>query len=273
VHFLLLGFLIFWLFSWQREDSDRLIRVDEASLAQWLQFRNKAFTSTTASAVLMNLSSQQKSAYTKEFIREEALYRYALRLGLDKHDAVLRQRLVQKAEFVLFGIGGEEQEPGREEVKAFFQANRDKYRIPANASLKHVFLSSELVSENAQSAQQRAQAALSLLKQGRPFDGDRFPFQKNYVEVQKNMLADHLGREISERVFSGQLPAKQWSEPLPSPYGWHLVQVLALAPEHYPTFDMVSAEVAADLMRKRKTENRTVALDALVTQYNVRVEL
>ena len=74
-------------------------------------------------------------------VREEVLYREALKLGLDRDDTVVRRRLQQKMEFVGDELAAVE--PTDAELQAFLAANAARFRQPERWSFRQVFVASE----------------------------------------------------------------------------------------------------------------------------------
>ena len=72
-------------------------------------------------------------------IEDEVLYREALRLGLDRDDAVVRQHLVQKMLLLAEDLGGASQEPTSADVAAYFERTRDRWRLAESVHFVHVF--------------------------------------------------------------------------------------------------------------------------------------
>ena len=62
------------------------------------------------------------------WVRDEILYREAIALGLDRDDTIVRERLVGKLELLARGKADEEAPTG-DEVRAFFDANLERYRL------------------------------------------------------------------------------------------------------------------------------------------------
>jgi hypothetical protein len=62
------------------------------------------------------------------WVRDEVLYREAIALGLDREDPIVRERLVGKLELLARGKGDEEV-LSDDEVRAFFEANLERYRL------------------------------------------------------------------------------------------------------------------------------------------------
>ena len=74
----------------------------------------------------------------ESYVHTEVLYREAVRLGYDKDDAVVRNTLMTKMEFL-----GESQaqkiEPSVEEMQAYCAMRKDRYREPATISFVHIY--------------------------------------------------------------------------------------------------------------------------------------
>ena len=104
LHFLLIGlglFLIFDLVSGDRPDADqRVIVVDREALLTLLQFRIKAFEPGVAASRLDAMSEADLERLVDDYVREEALHREALALGMDVNDHIIKRRLIQKVEFI-----------------------------------------------------------------------------------------------------------------------------------------------------------------------------
>ena len=87
-HFLLGGLLPFLLFQGVgRPAPDRdVIVVDRAALLGFVQQRTKAFDPELAATRLDALSPVARERLVEDYVREEALHREALALGLDGDD-------------------------------------------------------------------------------------------------------------------------------------------------------------------------------------------
>src|SRR5690349_20816705 len=91
LHFLLIGALIFAVFSRPAADErsdDHQITVTAADVGRL----DLAFTRTWNRPP----DAEERRAQIRDYIREEVLYRGALKLGLDKDDAIVRRHLRQK---------------------------------------------------------------------------------------------------------------------------------------------------------------------------------
>ena len=107
LHFLAAGLLIFGLFDVLSPDEadqrDDLILVDRAALLTFVQYRMRAFEPELAAARLDGLSDLERERLIADYVREEALHREALALGMDSGDYIIKRRLIQKVEFLAQG--------------------------------------------------------------------------------------------------------------------------------------------------------------------------
>ena len=99
-HFLALGLGLFLLFGMLNSDvgdpdDPNRIRVDRDASLSLIQHRAKTFQPETAEARLQSLSQEQLQLLIDDYVREEALYREALALGLNANDYIIKRRIIQ----------------------------------------------------------------------------------------------------------------------------------------------------------------------------------
>ena len=200
-------------------------------------------------------------------VREEVLYREALKLGLDRDDTVVRRRLQQKMEFVGDELAAAE--PSEAELDAFLAANRERFREPERWSFRQVFVTSE-----ARDGVSRAEAILASLR-----DGDADPTTVGDATLlqpyHENLTARDVAGVLSEEFASalGGLPVGGWAGPVRSPYGLHLVEVSA----HTPVREPALAEIRPAVRREWQAERSARAKDELYARlrsgYEIKIEL
>jgi peptidyl-prolyl cis-trans isomerase C len=273
VHFVLAAALLYALHAfWQggTGGDSRQIVVDRATLLRFMQYRAQAFDPATFDAQLEALSTADRQRLIDEYVREEALYREALTLGLQRDDNVMRLRLVQKMSFLLESPVPEI--PAETELQAYFAAHRQEYAVVPSWTFAHVFVEQETRGE--QRARQEAQRMLQQLnRQGARFNdapryGDRFPYLLNYVERTPDFIEAHFGAQF--RAALEALPVSaQWQGPLHSTLGWHLLLVTAHQPGRDPGLAEVRAQVVDDFRRARAAETQQQSERELVGRYRV----
>ena len=280
VHFLAIGAGLFVLFGFVApEDSsldDKTIVVDRDALLTFLQFRSKAFNPEVAASKLDALSDAELQQLIDAYVREEALHREALALGMDQNDYVIKQRLIQSIQFITNGFVSAAVDVSDEEVAEYYEANRDDYFVDPFITFTHVFFSSDR--HGKEQARQLAEAKLAELNDAQvPFSGstrhgDRFLYNVNYVERSRDFVASHFGRAMAASVFELEADEGRWYGPLESAYGFHLVMVARRKDGFYPPLEEIADVVREDALRIKLDEQNERAVQAIVDTYDVRMD-
>ncbi len=276
MHFLVAGAALFWGISilTPPEAPDRII-VDRAALLSFIQYRSKAFEPETAAAILDAMNEGNRERLINDYIREEALYREARKMGLNEGDYVIRQRMVQKFEFMT-QAASTPAEPDADALAAYYEENKQDYFIQPGATFAHVFISAK---ENPANVEAKAEILLNALRQtGAEFEdatryGDRFLFHTNYVERTYAYIKSHFGEEATEVIFAETTPLGVWAGPVFSKHGAHLIFVTARMPGHIQPFEEVKSVVAADLIGAGQRATNERLIDALIEDYAPVIDL
>lgn len=277
VQFLIGGALLYAalaLFSPEQLDPDDpyTIRVSDPALVTYLQYQDKAFDPASAQKILSGLSAPEKELLTEEFIRDEIMVREAFALGLDQNDEVIRQRLIQKMDFIFQGFPEDAAEISEAELTSYFEANQSQYEIPASATFTHIFYNTR--TRTAEAAMTAAQDQIkAFTNQPASFEdagefGDRFYFLRNYVDRSQRMIEDHFGTEMADQIFN-QVPNGTWAGPFTSKYGVHLVYLRDKTAARTPELAEVAGEVLADIERERRDKARKQAYAARAKAYTI----
>jgi parvulin-like peptidyl-prolyl isomerase len=83
-------------------------------------------------------------------------------------------------------------------------------------------------------------------------------------------VAARFGTSFADAVLA--LPEGEWSDPIPSPFGLHLVRVERHAPERIPALEEVRDRVTLAWRRELRDAHLAQALAALRARYEVVVE-
>jgi PPIC-type PPIASE domain len=278
LHFLVAGVLLYGFFAWRgglapTAGSD-VITVNRDALLRFMQFRAKAFDADRANASFDALSAEQHQQLVDEYVREEVLYREARALGLDRGDDVLRQRLVQKMQYVL--DEGDIAAPTEQELQHYFAKNLALYRVEESYTFTHVFLDPAVRRES--KLQAEAHKVLAVLRQVKagfndaPGYGDRFPYLQNYVERTGEYVTSHFGQGFVRQLAQIGPDNKQWHGPWKSDHGLHLVLMLAKQSARDARFEEVKQQLVEDYRRDAVALRREQALRELTRGYTVHVE-
>jgi hypothetical protein len=203
-----------------------------------------------------------------EAVREEILYREAVRLRLDRDDSILRRRLAQKMTFMLED-SGELPVPTEADIEEYFAAHAERYREPVRTTFRHVFLSDERRTDP------RSDAA-TLLAELRADEeggwrrmGDAFTLLREYADRTDREIAELFGADFAAALAG--VAANTWRGPVGSAHGTHLVRVLVRSTPPTPALDAVRERVLRDLIAARRREQNRAALGQLRERYEVRV--
>ena len=124
-----------------------------------------------------------------------------------------------------------EVEVTRQEVERFYRDNRDDFRVPARAQVRYVYLSKAPDAADTATAFERAQEFRRLVvEEGEDF-GELARAETDdraTAEAGGNLGTFERGRMVEpfeEAAFS--LSPGQVSEPVRTPFGWHVIEVLS----------------------------------------------
>jgi hypothetical protein len=278
LHFLAVGLGLFVLFEFIASDEaaydSKIIDVDRDALLTFVQYRSRAFEPRVAAERLDGMSEEELERLIGDYVREEALHREALALGMDKNDYIIKRRMIQSIEFITDGFVTAAVEISDEEVETYFEANRDDYYINPFVTFTHVFFDRERRGRDEAYALAAAKLAelnaQQVLFSNAPRHGDRFPFFVNYVERGPEFVASHFGMPMAESVFALPPSDTIWHGPFESEYGLHLVMLTRNVAGRYPELAEVEASVRDDAEREAIAAQKDKAIQAIVDTYEVR---
>ena len=204
-----------------------------------------------------------------EAIREEILYREALRLSLDRGDPIVRRRLAQKMTFMLED-NAELPAPAAHEVEAYFAAHTERYRDPDRTTFRHVYLKRPTGGRTRGGTRRRCCARCAPAKRAA---GDRPATRSCCCESTRtgptgtsrtcSAWASRprcaASRQGTGRDLSPPRTASTWSGYW---IGGHRLT---------PALDDVRERVVRDLLETQRREQNRAALQALRERYDVRM--
>lgn len=261
LHFMLIGGLLFGvdsLFTNENTNRDKIIvsqsRIDHLA-AVFERGWQRQPTETELEGLVQN------------FIREEVLYREALKLGLDSDDTVIRRRLRMKMEFLAHDLINAV-EPGDTVLQTYFAEHQEDYLQPPRFSFRQLYFDTGARA----SPGEDIRAALVQLNDGAPVDrfGDSNLLQARYTEESATRVENLFGRGFAARL--SQLPRGRWAGPVESAYGLHLVFLEAYEPQRPMAFDSVRAQVLRDWQGQEQKNILQTQYEAYRSNYDVRIE-
>ena len=125
-----------------------------------------------------------------------------------------------------------EVEVTRDEIEAYYSENRDEFSIPATAGVRYAYLPKAATAEDSIAQMERAEQIRVELEEGVPFEDladlesdDRSTGPQGGMLEPFSRGDGQWPEEFEEVAFS--IPVGEVSEPFPTEYGWHILEVLA----------------------------------------------
>ena len=279
VQFLLIALVLLggerWINAEDYAYDQYLIQVDDQQLLQIMQLRAKTFRPDQAEAALAALGSEERQRLVDDYARDEVLFREAMALNLDNNDQIIRRRLIQKMDYLAQGFYDEAEPLTEQDLRDYYADNQQAYKKAAEATFTHVFISMQ--NRPSEEAQAMANKLLGQLNAEQvPFEnasryGERFLYNRNYVNREDDEIGSHFGQSFQETLFALNT-AGQWQGPVQSSYGWHLVLLVKNTAAYLPEFEEISSAVFADDQRQQQREVKRQAIDKLMAKYQIEIE-
>ncbi len=264
VHFLGLGLLLFAFFAWRGGGSGAGRIVVSAGQIEHLA---AGFTRSWQRAP----TDEELKALVDDYVREELATREAIASGLDRDDAVVRRRLRQKLEF-LVEDAVDQAPPTDAELEAWLEAHPDAFRAEPQVALRQVFVSREERGKRARKVAEqlltRLRAAGPELDAARLCDRTMLPAELPLGPVREVALT--FGGDFARALET--VPPGEWSGPIESSYGFHLVLVRERLPGSGRDLASIRPQVEREVVAGRRKKALDALYQALVSRYSVTIE-
>ena len=248
--FILIGFSLYivdYRFSYD-EDLNQIIIPDDEVLGLIDTWRDQ---------VGRDPSDEEIVRIINNLVNEEILYREALKLELDKNDRIIKRRLAQKVEF----LKQDDREPSLADLEKFYEENKSKYFIDDLFTFSHHFFS------NQDNPDIKARESLINISNGDAVDSDPFILGNDFNLMSKNDLQKNFGNSFYESLRS--MNENQWSGPIASDYGLHIVFIKKKVSGYVPGLNQIYQKVYSDYLIMSRRENVINFLDEIKQEYKV----
>ena len=262
LHFLLIGVVLFAVFGKLAgpDRTGRHIVVSQAMVEQMAQEFQARW--------MRPPSDQELSGLIDSYVQDEILYRHGLSLGLDRDDPVIKRRVRQKLELM-----SEEQNaqaaPTDADLAAYLQKNPAQFLRPATVSFEQIFLDAPGEQADVERAVAATRAALARGTDPSKL-GRASMLPARVADASQDEVARDFGAAFATTLT--RLPIDEWSGPVTSGFGTHLVRVTARAPAALPPLNEVRPLVAREWENARRTRSRDDDYQKLRRDYDVVIE-
>ncbi len=257
VHFVLAGAAVFAVLGWRGGPDDpasrtiHLTRDDQARLAvNFAEIMGRPPTAAELDGVI------------RGWVRDEVLYREALRLGLDQGDAVVRKRLAQKMDAIA-ASAAETQTPDDATLRKWLADHPDRFAEDAALTFDQLYFTTR----------SRAVVAKTLLGGGADWRkvGDPVSLPAHFESSGRDAVAGELGDEFV-RALDSLVVGKGWQGPVEGALGWHLVRLTARQPGRVPPLSAIRGRVEDDWRAETARTRTDAAYNVLRGAYSVKIE-
>ena len=267
LHFVLLGVLVFAVDAVLRERSAQA----GGGEIMVTQGRVENLAALFARTWQRPPTAGELRALVDEYVLEEALFREGVALGVDQGDTVIRRRVRQKMDFFVDDLVDSGEMP-EAELTAWLAAHPESYAQPARFTFRQVYLNADRRGRALQADAERLLAELRA--SGGTSDaralGDRSLLEHAYVDYSADIIARSFGQVFADGV--ALLPTGEWSGPVESAFGLHLVFVDQNIPGRFPTLAEVRDEVERDWSHTQRQDATQQFYEEVVARYEVTVE-
>ncbi len=214
-------------------------------------------------------SEAELKALHDEWLREELANREARAMGLAADDIVIRRRLRQKYESVMEQMASAVT-PTDEELRRWYRANSARYALDAQFAFRHLFFSSDRRENAFEDAREALETLGARSSDNAETPGDALALPAAFGLTTRSELANRFGSSFAEAMDEHDLG--QWSGPVESAFGFHLVFLEEAVPERSPDLAEVRTAVLRDWRDEHLNRARDALYEELLQRYSVRFE-
>ena len=253
--FLILGILILSADLIFNDESEDKITIFESEI--------NSLIGTWVDQVGREPTIQEVDGIIKQLLDEEILYREAIKLGLDKNDIIIKRRLAQKIGFLR--QEADSSLPSEKEVNDFYNQNTKKYFVDKRITFSHIYFS------ESKDQEAKATRALNLIRSGTEETdfGEPFLLGKNFSSKSISEIERSFGKEFSEVIQS--IVPQEWSGPLNSEYGSHLIFVNSISESFTPALEEIKNIVISDVILEKQNNSVKEYLKELRSKYQIEI--
>ncbi|MEZ7906728.1 MAG: peptidylprolyl isomerase [Pseudomonadales bacterium] len=254
VWFVLIGLILFGADHYLNNQEDQII-VDEV-VRQRLATLWQTQSGNPATA-------QEVDSLVQSWLKEEIMFREAMRLGLDRDDTIVRRRLIQKLSFLSEEVGIETNEQSKlDALTSYYYAHQEQYKTETRFSFQQIFFSTEEKADLYGASTEVPSTNWQSL-------GETSLLNSSYKEMTFAEARRDFGVQFATSLSELTESTEAWQGPIKSSYGYHFVRLQQVQIQQQLPFAMVRVRVAADYASEQRSTSQTDYYNALREKYDV----
>ena len=153
-------------------------------------------------------------------------------------------------------------DPSQEEIKKFFEKNKNNYFIPPTYSFSHHYFSKE-----SDAKERAAEAFHEYQTNGAELTGDPFFLGKNFYQNSEDEIKKNFGALFFLAIKN--LAINEWSGPHESVFGEHIILLKEITTGFYPPLEKVLLRVQQDYLSEAQEKAIAEYINEIRSQYRV----
>ena len=267
LHFVVLGFMVFGYDAFVRGRTGEVGGGDIVVSEGRIEYLAALFAKTWQRPP----TAEELRGLVDDYVLEEALYREGVALGVDRDDTIIRRRVRQKMEFIVDDIV-ELAEPSEAELAAWLADHAQSYARSARFTFRQVYLNPERHGDALRSDAERVlmelRSTTSDTDPRKLGDGSLLDYEN--ADVGTDKVVNSFGQAFADHLST--LPTGEWSGPIESAFGIHVVFVDARTEERLPALAEVHEAVARDWSYAQRENASKGFYKEVLARYRVTVE-
>ncbi len=261
VHFLIIGLAIFGIYKLTNSDkqSEDIITIDQAEVDY--------LTSVWESQWNRKPNEEELAAIIDKYIKEELYYKEALALNLDHNDVIVKRRMAQKMQNVASDLSKFMDPATDEQLRKYYEEHPDKFTRSSEFAFEQV-----LFTPNEHNVELEIQEELRALKNGEDIPDNRkykLSVKNNWSLTPTQKLDYNFGMGFAESLED--LPLNEWTGPINSGFGYHLVKINDKSPGAIVPFEEIKEYVKQEYDYASELEMEEEMTENLLKKYPVRI--
>ena len=201
-----------------------------------------------------------------EFTLEEAYYRRAVEMGLDRDDTIIRRRMRQKLEFLTDDTAALV-EATDEELEKYLTENEDSFRDSATYTFQQAYFNPE---KHGDDPEAYVAEQLMALRSGETEVADVSLLPTSFNAATRRVVDGAFGADFSREL--DRLEVGKWQGPVRSGLGFHLIRIDSRTPGRLPELAEIRPVVEREWSNARRLAVRDEVNASLLAGYDVVIE-
>ncbi len=203
-------------------------------------------------------------------VEVQSLLASALDLDMPSSDPVVRRRMIETMKRLAYQAA-DRRSPSRDELLSFLGESASRFALPATIDFTQIFFSKDQRGSAARTdAEQLASKLEGKYVPWTAGPGDPWRFGPARMTGSRAEIAKYFGPGFTRRLWS--LETRQWSDPVESAYGFHLLWIYEKTLPQAPSLEQVRSEVTYAWSRRQRQAELEKRLRRFRENYRIEIE-